>query len=78
MADGQDALGGIDMNTIDLDRQGEGVDIEFDPVELQQIIDAGIDGFAPVIINMTPLPSVLPLLGLEPTSTINPLTKRCL
>ena len=35
----------------------------FDAVEL---IDAGIDGFAPVIINITPLPSILPLLGLDP------------
>jgi hypothetical protein len=54
------------MNEIDLDKQGAGVDIQFDPAELQELIDAGIDGFAPVIINITPLPSVLPLLGLEP------------
>ena len=38
----------------------------FDPAELQELIESGIDGFAPVIINITPLPSVLPLLGLEP------------
>lgn len=73
-ASSDDNLGGIDMNAIDLDREGAGVDIQFDPRELQKIIDAGIDGlvpsevegFAPVIINITPLPSVLPLLGLEP------------
>ena len=69
-------VGGIDMNSIDLDREGAGVDIQFDPAELQGLIDAGIDGFAPVIIRpkqhsadnpgITPLPSVLPLLGLEP------------
>ncbi len=59
-------VGGIDMNAIDLERRGAGVDIQFDPAELQELIDAGIDGFAPVIINITPLPSVLPLLGLEP------------
>jgi hypothetical protein len=61
-----DQPGGIDMNAINVDRQGSGVDIQFDPIEIQEIIDAGIDGFAPVIINLTPLPSVLPLLGLEP------------
>ncbi|MBI3617841.1 MAG: UTP--glucose-1-phosphate uridylyltransferase, partial [Candidatus Omnitrophica bacterium] len=61
-------VGGIDMNAIDLDRKGAGVDIQFDPAELQEIIDAGIDGFAPVIINITPLPSVLPLLGLDPAN----------
>jgi len=59
-------LGGIDMNQINVDRQGYGVDIQFDPIEIQGMIDRGIDGFAPVIINLTPLPSVLPLLGLEP------------
>ncbi len=59
-------VGGIDMNEIDLDREGAGVDIQFDPAELQGLIDTGIDGFAPVIINITPLPSVLPLLGLDP------------
>ena len=61
-----DEVGGIDLNEIDVDRQGFGVDIQFDPVEIQNIIDLGIDGFIPVIINFTPLPSVLPLLGLEP------------
>ncbi|MBI5149751.1 MAG: hypothetical protein HZA28_03155 [Candidatus Omnitrophica bacterium] len=61
-------VGGIDMNSIDLEREGAGVDIHFDPAELQEIIESGIDGFAPVIINITPLPSVLPLLGLEPAT----------
>ena len=56
----------LSMNSIDLDREGTGVDIQFDPTELQEIIESGIDGFAPVIINIVPLPSVLPLLGLEP------------
>ena len=59
-------VGGIDMNKIDVDRQGAGMNIQFDPVEIQEIIDMGITGFAPVIINLTPLPSVLPLLGLAP------------
>ena len=45
---------------------------------MQDLIDAGIDGFASVIIRpkqhsadnpgITPLPSVLPLLGLEPAN----------
>jgi hypothetical protein len=61
-----DELGGIDMNDINVDRQGGGVEIQFDPAMIQQIIDMDIDGFAPVIINVVPLPSVLPLLGLEP------------
>jgi len=59
-------LGGIDLNEIDVDRQGAGVDIQFDPIQVQEMIDMGITGFAPVIINFVPLPSVLPLLGLAP------------
>ena len=60
-------VGGINLNAIEVQRQGAAsVDIQFDPVEVQQIIDMGIDGFAPVIINIIPLPSVLPLLGLAP------------
>ena len=59
-------VGGIDLNRIDVERQGSGVNIRFDSVEIQEMINMGIDGFAPVIINLVPLPSVLPLLGLEP------------
>jgi hypothetical protein len=60
-------IGGIDLNAIDVNRQGEAsVSIQFDPVAVQEILDMGITGFAPVIINITPLPSVLPLLGLAP------------
>jgi len=62
----QQDVGGIDMNEIGVNRQGSGVNIQFDPVEIQAIIDMGITGFAPVIINLTPLPSILPLLGLAP------------
>jgi len=58
--------GGIDMNAINVDRQGAGVNITFDPVALQDMLDAGITGFTPVIINLVPLPSILPLLGLAP------------
>jgi len=59
-------VGGIDLNQIDVNRQGGGVDIQFDPIQVQEMIDMGITGFAPVIINFVPLPSVLPLLGLAP------------
>lgn len=58
--------GGIDMNNINVNRQGSGVDIQFDPAMMQDILDRGVDGFVPVIINITPINSVMPLLGLEP------------
>jgi hypothetical protein len=65
-AAGEEEVGGIDMNTIDLDRRGAGVDIQFDPAKLREMMNTSIDGFAPVIIDLIPLPSVLPILGLEP------------
>lgn len=57
-------VGGIDMNDIEVDRQGSGVDIQFDPVAIENL--QNIQGFTPVIINLTPITSVLPLLGLAP------------
>ena len=54
------------MNEIHVDRQGSGVDIQFSQQAIQPIIDMGIDGFAPVIINLTPISSILPMLGLAP------------
>jgi len=32
------------MNAIDLERESAGVNIQFDPAELPELIDAGIDG----------------------------------
>ena len=61
----EEKVGGIDLNKINVDRQGS-VDIQFNPVKIQEIIDMGITGFAPVIINLAPLSSILPLLGLKP------------
>jgi len=62
----QAQLGGIDLNEIEVDRQGVGVNIQFDPAAMEPILNMQIDGFAPVIINFVPINSVLPLLGLEP------------
>ncbi|MCK5613142.1 hypothetical protein KAR91_65315, partial [Candidatus Pacearchaeota archaeon] len=59
-------VGGIDLNEVNVNRQGAGVDIQFDPIQVQEMIDMGVTGFAPVIINLVPLPSILPLLGLDP------------
>ncbi len=65
-ASAQKDVGGIDLNEIDVDRQGGGVSIEFDPIRMQEMLNMNIDGFAPVIISITPLPSIFPLLGLAP------------
>ncbi len=64
--DKSDLVGGINLNEIQVDRQGSGVNIHFDPATIQPILDLGVDGYAPVFINFTPITSILPLLGLEP------------
>ena len=61
--------GGIDMNEINVDRQGDGVDIQFDPAQIEGIENVQIDSFIPIIINITPIQSILPLLGLETMET---------
>ena len=65
-------VGGIDMNEIKVDRQGSGVDIQFDPAMMQDILINGVDGFVPVILNITPINSVMPLLGLKKTEPQEP------
>lgn len=59
-------VGGIDMNNIEVKKQGSGALIQFDPVDMDAIIKENIQGFVPVIINVTPVNSILPILGLEP------------
>ena len=60
--------GGIDFNpnNVSIDEQGDKVQINFSPSPLQNLNPESINGILPVIINISPLPSVLPLLGLEP------------
>jgi len=64
--------GGIDMNEIGIDRRGEdgliesGEGIMFEMQGMEDLLNMDIQGFTPVIIDMTPLNSVLPLLGLAP------------
>jgi len=66
-------VGGINMNDIDVDKQGSGSNIQFDPAAMESLLDMNIKGFVPVIINITPLPSVLPLLGLDAREEEKPL-----
>ncbi|NCU31617.1 MAG: hypothetical protein EOM23_01475 [Candidatus Moranbacteria bacterium] len=58
-------VGGIDMNEIDIESSGTKIEFDFDPAMLQQFQEQNIQGFRPVTINFAPLPSILPLLGLD-------------
>ena len=62
----QNDKGGIDLNSIGLYRRGTGVEINFQPALVEPFLQEDIPGFIPSIINVTPINSVLPLLGLEP------------
>ena len=64
-APSDDDVGGIDLNPVMLDlqikRDENGVPL---PLPQQPIGDMKIDGFYPVIINVTPIPSLPALLGM--------------
>lgn len=59
--------GGIDLNPanlkIEINKENGGVNVEFDPKLLEEIRQQGIEGFIPVIINVQPMESALPLLS---------------
>jgi hypothetical protein len=65
--------GGIDFNpaalNLKVQRTGKGIQVQFDPAEIQRIKTEGVSGFTPVIINITPVKSMLPALGLVSTET---------
>jgi len=65
-------VGGIDMNNITIDRTETSNVIEFDMEAMQPLLDQNITGFAPIIIDIVPLPSVLPLLGLKEEGSQDP------
>ncbi|MCK5214356.1 MAG: hypothetical protein KAR05_03270 [Candidatus Omnitrophica bacterium] len=62
--------GGIDFNpaigNTTIQREGSGISV---PISNGPVGNMGIDGFVPVIINVIPIKSILPLLGLD---TIEP------
>jgi hypothetical protein len=72
--------GGIDLNpanlTIELDKQNGGMDVHYDPAVVEQLRQHGVDGLVPFIIDMEPMPSVMPLLsGVAPQERAVELTK---
>ncbi|MBF0522343.1 MAG: hypothetical protein HQL24_04715 [Candidatus Omnitrophica bacterium] len=61
--------GGIDLNAKNLDmnvsKEGNGIEIKFDPAMVEQFKRGDFSGIVPVIIRITPIESPFPLLGLE-------------
>ncbi|OGW96699.1 MAG: hypothetical protein A2Z81_01730 [Omnitrophica WOR_2 bacterium GWA2_45_18] len=62
--------GGIDLNAdkmnLDVDKSSTGVDIQFDPAMVAEFEAGDFTGVVPVILQIVPLASPLPLLGMEP------------
>jgi len=60
--------GGIDFNAnnLNLTEHGDKMQIKFSDIDIENLNPESINGILPVIINISPLPSILPLLGLEP------------
>ena len=62
--------GGIDLNAQNLNwhirKDGKGVEMAIDPAMLERIRREGIEGLTPVILNISPVVSIWPLVGLAP------------
>ncbi|MEI8012834.1 MAG: UTP--glucose-1-phosphate uridylyltransferase, partial [Candidatus Omnitrophota bacterium] len=58
------STGGIDFDpaqlNLKIERTGAGMKVTVDPAELQRIKSDGVSGFRPVILNITPVKSLLP------------------
>ncbi|MFH0753036.1 MAG: hypothetical protein V2A70_00550 [Candidatus Omnitrophota bacterium] len=64
-----DINGGIDLKSrnmnLDVTKDGKGVEMKFDPAMMEQFKNGDFKGIVPVIINITPITSALPLLGMN-------------
>jgi hypothetical protein len=67
--------GGIDLNQINVLRKGKTVNVQFDPAQLNELMQGGFEGFTPVIINITHISSPFQLLGINPAKQPETLAK---
>jgi hypothetical protein len=54
----------LDSKNLQLDVNGEEINIKFDPAMIEQFKKGDFTGVRPVIINITPIANMLPLLGM--------------
>lgn len=57
--------GGIDLNQINVLRNGKKVLVHFDPAQINQLQQDGFEGFTPVITGFQYIKSPFPLLGVK-------------
>jgi CheY-like chemotaxis protein len=65
--DNAQANGGIDLNAgnMSMSQQGDAAEFRFDPTVVEQFKRGDFTGVTPVILNITPIQSLAPLLGME-------------
>ena len=72
-------VGGIDLNAkkmdLDVAKDGNGVEMQFDPAMVAEFQKGDFTGVEGVILNIIPIASPLPLLGLEANPEENLLAK---
>lgn len=57
-------VGGVDMSNVNVMHEGKGVEIRFDPAMMQSVLNNGIEGFVPVLVNIQPITDIGSFLGL--------------
>jgi len=57
--------GGIDLNQINVNRNGKTVTVQFDQAQLSALEQGGFEGFAPVITGFQYIKGPFPLLGIN-------------
>ncbi len=58
--------GGINLNQINVNRTGKSINVQFDPAQLNELMQGGFEGFAPVITNIQFIRNPFLLLGVNP------------
>ncbi|MBF0521886.1 MAG: hypothetical protein HQL24_02400 [Candidatus Omnitrophica bacterium] len=56
-------VGGVDLNAINIQRQGNVIHVQFDPAQINHLLEDEFEGFSPIIININPIQKSFLLLG---------------
>ena len=61
----KNALGGIDLNQINVKRTGKTINVQFDSAQLNELEQSDFKGFTPMITGFRYIQSPFPLLGIN-------------
>ena len=57
--------GGIDLDQININSTSRTIKVQFDPAQLDELLQDGFEGFSPVIINIVPIQNPLQFMGVK-------------